>query len=59
VLKGLDVVKEAGTPDRAFWKEFKGIKATETLVIELTAAGETPTAEQMPILNAVKILRVK
>jgi len=57
VLKDFDVAKEAGGADKAVWKEFDAIKAGTELTIELGAKGEKPTIQQMPIINAAKILR--
>jgi len=57
VLKGFDPVKEAGAPDTAVWKQFEGIYAGPELVIELVPSTATPSSDQMPILNAAKILR--
>ena len=57
VLEDFDPVKEAGAPDKVIWKQFEGIEAAETLSIEFVSASETPGLDEMPILNAAKILR--
>jgi hypothetical protein len=51
VLKGLDIAKEAGGPDRSLIREFKGIAAAETLVVGLTAT----TADQTTVLCGVEV----
>ncbi|MBI3986407.1 MAG: PQQ-binding-like beta-propeller repeat protein [Lentisphaerae bacterium] len=55
VLKGLDIVKEAGAPSTALVKEFKGIKASDTLTLEFVSAAKEPTAANVPILNALEM----
>ena len=57
VLSGFDIVKEAGGPGRALWKEFDDITASTELTLELVAPSETPTDAQMPLINGLKILR--
>jgi len=56
VLKDFDIVKEAGKTDRAVWKEFTRT-AKENLTLELVAKNEKPTAEQMPLINGIVVLR--
>jgi outer membrane protein assembly factor BamB len=56
VLRDFDIVKEAGKPDRAIWKEFT-IQAAGELKIEFVAAAKEPAHDQMPLLNAVEVLR--
>jgi len=56
VLKDFDIVKEAGKPDVAVWKEFPRT-INEKLTLELVAKSEKPTAEQMPLISGVVILR--
>jgi len=56
VLKDFDIVKEAGKPNRAVWKEFT-LTLDGSLILDLVARSETPTPEQMPIINGMIILR--
>jgi hypothetical protein len=64
VLKGFDVVKEAGGARRALVKEFKGVKAREELSLTLSPpstglAMPTPmrTDEtRLPVICAIEIL---
>jgi hypothetical protein len=51
VLKGLDIAREAGGPDRSLVREFKGIAAAESLVVGLKAAN----AEQATVLCGVEL----
>ncbi|HXG11654.1 MAG TPA: PQQ-binding-like beta-propeller repeat protein, partial [Gemmataceae bacterium] len=50
VLKDFDIVKEAGGPNRALVKEFKGVKAANDLRVTLT-----PTAGE-PVLCGIEIV---
>jgi len=52
VLKGFDVVKEAGGRDRPVVKEFKGVRVKESLVVELTPAAGSAD----PLLCGVEVL---
>ncbi len=54
VLKDFDVVKEAGEPDRAVWKDFV-LDLDGDLVLDLVAKPDEPTAEQMPLINGLVI----
>jgi hypothetical protein len=56
VLKDFDIVKEAGKPDSAVWKEFSR-SVNEKLTLELVAKEAKPTPDQMPLINGVVILR--
>ena len=58
VLAGFDIVKEAGAPDRAIWNEFVLDLETD-LALDLVAKTDRPTASQMPLINALVILREK
>lgn len=55
VLKGFDVVKEAGGVRTALVKEFKNVAATETMVLEFVAPGKEPTSSSASILSAVEV----
>ncbi len=56
VLKDFDVVKEAGRPDVAVWKDFV-LDLDGDLVLDLVARSDKPTAEQMPLINGLVIRR--
>lgn len=53
VLASLDVVKEAGGPNRALVKEFAGVRVGEDLVIEF--APNPSATYQAPILSGVEV----
>jgi len=55
VLKGLDVVKEAGGVRTALVREFKNVPATEVMALEFIASGKEPTAASVPILSALEV----
>jgi outer membrane protein assembly factor BamB len=57
VAKDLDVAQLADGAERALVREFKNIEAGETVHLELVAADNQPTPEQMPLLQAVEIVR--
>ena len=55
VLKDFDVVKEAGGPNRAVVKEFKGIKVSAALTVELIPHAEL-TKATAPIISGIEAL---
>lgn len=57
VLKNFDVFKEAGIPEKAVIKEFKGIRVKNVLTIELTSKETNPTMDQAPIINFIEVIR--
>ena len=57
VLKSFDIAKEAGGTNRALWKQFDDVAADKTLTLELVSGTETPTPQQMPLINGLKIRR--
>ena len=52
VLKGLDIVRETGSPNVGLVKEFAGVGISDTLTVSLTAS--TPQAE--PVLCGIEII---
>ena len=56
VLANFDAAQEAGKADRALWKEFV-LDIQGDLKLELIANRTKPTAKQMPLINAMQILR--
>ena len=57
LLKGLDIVREAGGRNRALVKEFNGIEATEQIVIELTPHGKPTDGSAQPVINGVQVVQ--
>lgn len=57
LLKGFDVVKEAGGPRKVIIKEFKGVTVNDNLTIDLLPKLRQPTPEQAPILQTVEVVR--
>ena len=57
VLENFDPVAEAGGRDRAVFKEFAGVRASDNLTIELVSKTPNPTPEQAPILQGVEVVR--
>jgi len=57
VAKGFDIVREAGAPQKAVVKEFKGVRVTANLAVELVPEAESPTKAQAPIINGIEIVR--
>ena len=55
VLTDLDLAKEGGRSPSAIVKEFKGLRASRQLSIELTTKTEANTAASAPILSAIEI----
>ena len=56
VLKDFDIIKETGSADTAVWKDVT-ISLGKELVLELVPKVEKPTADQMPLINAIQVLR--
>ena len=56
LLANFDPAREAGKADRALWKEFV-LDIQGDLKLELIANRTKPTAKQMPLINAMQILR--
>ncbi|HEX5268865.1 MAG TPA: malectin domain-containing carbohydrate-binding protein, partial [Gemmataceae bacterium] len=54
VLRGLDVVREAGGPSRGLVKEFKGVRVVKELLVTLTPTGP---AENGPVLCGVEAVQ--
>jgi len=55
VLKGFDVVKAAGGPRKAVVKEFRHVKARETLRLEFIPAGNAVGPDTAPILSGMEL----
>ena len=57
VMNDFDIVSEAGKPNKAVVKEFKGIQVKEDLVIELVSKKGNPQKDQAPVINFIEIIR--
>lgn len=57
VAKDFDIVREAGAPQKAVIREFKGVRVTGGLAIELIPGIKSPTKAQAPLINGIEILR--
>ena len=55
VLGGFDVVRAARGRNRAVVRQFDGIEATRSLVLELVPRAEKITEATAPILSAIEI----
>ena len=52
----LDIYSESGGKNSALSKEYKGIDATGTLIIEFIPKGKDPEKQKPPIVNGVEII---
>ena len=57
VAEGFDIAAAAGAANSAVIKEFKGISAQNTFVLELLAKTANPEASQAPIINCIEVIR--
>ena len=57
VLESFDILETAGGSNRAVVKEFKGIEAGSTMVLELLARPANPNPDQAPIINFIDVVR--
>lgn len=55
-LRNFDVVREAGARNVALVKEFKGIRAGDLMMIELTAKGKGREAGTEPFVNGIEVV---
>jgi outer membrane protein assembly factor BamB len=55
VRQGVDVIKEAGAPDKALVLSFSGIKAKDALMLELVSRQAAPSSAQWPVLCGLTI----
>ncbi len=56
VLKDFDVVREAGAGNRALVREFKGIRASDELALELIPKSEGLTKTTAPIIIGIEVV---
>jgi hypothetical protein len=60
VLEGFDIVKEAGAPHKAVMREFRGVRISRNLEIDLVPSEETISSmSQAPVLCGVEVLRAQ
>ncbi|NQT51426.1 DNRLRE domain-containing protein [bacterium] len=59
VSTNVDIAREAGGQNKALVKEIKGVELDGELTIELVAKAKEPTANQVPVLQGVEVLREK
>lgn len=57
VAKDFDIIKEAGSKNKALIKEFKNIQAGKDLKLELKSKAKKTTIKTIPLLNAVEIIK--
>ena len=57
VLNEFDIVREAGAPQKAVVKEFKGVPVTDTLAIQLVPRIKSPIKSEAPLINGIEIVR--
>jgi hypothetical protein len=57
VLEDFDIMKETGRPDHALWKEFT-LQIDKDLTLDLVSRSDTPAEDNMPLINAVQVLRI-
>jgi hypothetical protein len=57
VLKDFDIVQNAGAPNKAVIKEFKGIKVENDLTVELVPKTPNPDLSHAPIINFIEAIR--
>ena len=57
VAENFDIVEAAGEANSAVVKECKGIRAEETLVLELVPKSSDPEVHEAPIINFIEVIR--
>lgn len=57
VLEGFDVAKEAGGPNRALVKEFRGIEVKDKLKIDFVPRAKKPERGELPVLQGLEVVR--
>jgi hypothetical protein len=56
VLEALDIVEEAGGRCTALVKEFTGIEAANTLIVELVPRSQEQTPTTTPVLSGLEVI---
>ena len=57
VVEGLDIVKEAGAPNKAVVKQVAGITVKNVLVLELVPRKGGPAKAEAPVINFIEAVR--
>jgi hypothetical protein len=57
VLRGLDIVREAGAKCRPLIKEFQDVEASDQIVIELTPSGQPGDGSALPLICGVEVVQ--
>ncbi len=57
VLGHFDIMEAAGQTGKAVIKEFKGISATDVLILELVPESANPNSDRAPLINYIEITR--
>jgi len=57
LLEDFDIIKAAGSPNKALIKEFNGIKVENNLAVKLVPNIAHPTVIQAPMLNFIEVVR--
>jgi hypothetical protein len=57
VLSNFDIVREAGAPQEALVKEYKGIPVTDNLIVELVPRIKSVIKAEAPLINGLQIIR--
>jgi outer membrane protein assembly factor BamB len=57
VMEDFDIIKAAGSPNKAIMKEFKGIQVSDNLRIELIPKTSKLTLAEAPLMSAIEIIR--
>ena len=57
VAENFDILEQAGAPEQAVIKEFKGIQVDNSLTVELVPKVANPKMEQAPMINFIEVDR--
>ena len=57
VLEDLDILKEAGSTNKAVIKEIKGIVVENMITVEFISVAANPDINQVPVISFIEILR--
>ena len=57
VIEALDLAAATQAQKKALVREIRGVQVSDNLLVELTPRTQQPTAQQMPILAAIKVIR--
>ena len=57
VIENFDVRKDAGSPNKAVIKEWRGIPVENDLVVDLSSRNPNPTLREAPIINFIEVIK--